>query len=147
MEQSSRTVAARDGEEIPHRDGGQDWVGSWHSPSAPPDGTPHGASGLCVTPDGSIVVVSQDGEQWDLPGGRPEGDESLEDTLRREVLEEACATVVRAKLLGFSRGICVAGPEAGLVLVGRCGGRTSCSGRGRLASRPGIDAWSPRLRS
>lgn len=31
--------------------------------------------------------------------------------------EEACATVVRARLLGYSRGRCVAGPEKGLVLV------------------------------
>lgn len=31
--------------------------------------------------------------------------------------EEACAIVTRAKLLGFSQGECVEGPERGLVLV------------------------------
>jgi hypothetical protein len=31
--------------------------------------------------------------------------------------EEECATVVHARLLGFSRSICVAGPQSGLVLV------------------------------
>ena len=113
----SRTAPARDGEEIPHQDGDQDWFVSWHPSTEPPDGTPHGAAGLCVSRDGEIVVVSQDGERWELPGGRPEGQETPEETLGREVLEEACATVVRARLLGFGRGRCIAGPEAGLVLV------------------------------
>ena len=49
--------------------------------------------------------------------GRPEGTENWEQTLRREMLEEACAEVVQARLLGFSRGECVEGPEKGLVLV------------------------------
>ena len=31
--------------------------------------------------------------------------------------EEACATVVQARLLGFTSGRCVTGPEEGLVLV------------------------------
>jgi hypothetical protein len=31
--------------------------------------------------------------------------------------EEACATVIRARLLGFTRGQCVTGPERGLILV------------------------------
>ncbi len=109
--------AARDGEEIALRANDQDWIVSWHPPLTPPDGTPHGAAGVCVTGDGGIVLISADGAHWDLPAGRPEGWETWEETLRREVLEEACATVVRARLLGFYRGMCVAGPEAGLVLV------------------------------
>jgi hypothetical protein len=32
-------------------------------------------------------------------------------------MEEACATVTRARLLGFVRGRCVSGREQGLVLV------------------------------
>jgi 8-oxo-dGTP pyrophosphatase MutT (NUDIX family) len=54
---------------------------------------------------------------WDFPAGRPEGHESWEETLRREMMEEACAVVTEARLLGFSRGHCVAGDEQGLVLV------------------------------
>ncbi len=116
-EQTVREIAARDGEEIALRANDQDWIVSWHSPLTPPDGTPHGASGLCVTGDGKVVLISQDGEHWDVPGGRPEGDEPWEETLRREMREEACATVVQARLLGFCRGACVAGPQAGLVTV------------------------------
>jgi len=40
-----------------------------------------------------------------------------EETLRREMREEACATVVKARLLGFCRSACVVGPQAGQVLV------------------------------
>ena len=39
-------------------------------------------------------------------------------TLEREVLEEACASVEEATLLGFAKGVCASeGPEEGLVLV------------------------------
>jgi ADP-ribose pyrophosphatase YjhB (NUDIX family) len=62
-------------------------------------------------------MVSGDGDRWGLPGGRPEPGEDWADTLRREVREEACATVTGCRLLGFSRGVCVRGSEAGLVLV------------------------------
>ncbi|MGH7449592.1 MAG: NUDIX hydrolase [Longimicrobiales bacterium] len=57
------------------------------------------------------------GQQWGWPGGRPEGNESWEQTLRREVLEEACVIVRDARLLGFCRAACVSGPEKGVVLV------------------------------
>lgn len=96
---------------------GQGWLVSWHRAPRPPDGTPHGAEGVCLTAAGEVVLVSQDGERWSLPAGRPELGETWEDTLRREVLEEACARVLTARLLGFCRGACVAGPEEGLVLV------------------------------
>jgi hypothetical protein len=118
-------LVAADGVRIPVRSGGQQWLVSWHPPPGPPDGTPHSAEGVCVTPGDGIVVISPDGKLWDLPAGRPEPGETWEQTLRREMDEEACATVVRARLLGFTRGQCVAGPQCGRVLVrsvwrGRC---------------------------
>ena len=90
---------------------------SWHAPPDPPDGTPHGAAGVCVTGRGRIVLVSSDGDGWDLPAGRPEPGETWEQTLRREMLEEACALVGTVRLIGFTRGACVRGRERGLVLV------------------------------
>jgi ADP-ribose pyrophosphatase YjhB (NUDIX family) len=107
----------RDGQELRILADGQVWAVSWHPPPTPPDGTPHGAAGVCVTSEGEVVLVSNDGEQWDLPAGRSEADESWEQTLRREMLEEACAAVLRTRLLGFSRGACLEGHEQGLVLV------------------------------
>ena len=64
-----------------------------------------------------MVLISPDGQRWGWPGGRPEPGESWEQTLRREILEEACATVTGARLLGFVRGRGVSGREQGLVLV------------------------------
>jgi len=97
---------------------GQDWLASWHPPHLPaPDGKRHGSSGLCVTTEALVVLVSLDGKLWGLPAGRSEGDEDWRATLDREVLEEACATVVEATLLGYTRGQCTKGPEEGLVLV------------------------------
>jgi ADP-ribose pyrophosphatase YjhB (NUDIX family) len=72
---------------------------------------------LCVTNDEQVLLISPDGERWEWPGGRPEEGESWEETLRREMLEEACAEVVHARLLGFTRSTCLRGREQGLVLV------------------------------
>jgi len=108
---------ARDGEEFAVHSNGGDWLTAWHSASAVPDGTPHGANAFCVTADDCVVLISQDGERWGWPGGRPEDGESWEQTLRREILEETCAIVHDARLLGFCRGVCLTGPEIGLVLV------------------------------
>jgi len=108
---------ARDGEEFAVRSNGGDWLIAWHSPIAIPQGKAHGANGFCVTADDGIVLISDDGGRWGWPGGRPEGDESWEQTLRREILEETCAIVGAARLLGFCRAVCLTGPEEGLVLV------------------------------
>ncbi len=108
---------AGDCEEIPVHSNGGEWVLSWYPAGTPPEGRKHGANAFCVTPDSCVVLISNDGERWGWPGGRPEGDESWEQTLRREVWEEVCAIVVDARLLGFSRGACITGPEQGLTLV------------------------------
>ena len=107
---------ARDGHDLIVPSNGQDWRVGWCPPPDPPAGTPHGAAAVCVS-GGRVVLVSSDGRRWGLPGGRPEPQERWVDTLRREVAEEACAVVQRARLLGFTRGTCVRGPQQGLVLV------------------------------
>ena|SRR6478672_8552367 len=108
---------ARDGEEFAVRSNGGDWLIAWQPPLAAPSGQPHGANAFCVTDENRVVLISNDGERWGWPGGRPEGDESWEETLRREILEEACSVIRSARFLGFCRGVCLNGPEAGLVLV------------------------------
>jgi hypothetical protein len=97
---------------------GQEWLSSWHPPDLPaPDGKRHGSEGVCITANGEVILVTENGQAWDLPAGRPEEDEDWRATLEREVLEEACATVIDATLLGYGRGECINGPELGLVLV------------------------------
>jgi len=110
-------TVARDGEEFAVRSNGGDWLIAWHPATAIPAGLPHGANACCVTADNQVVLISGDGERWGWPGGRPEGEESWEQTLRREVLEEACAFVVDARLLGFCRGVCLTGAEQNRALV------------------------------
>lgn len=112
----SEAVVAEDGVEWLVASGGQDWRVGWFAPPDPPPGTWHGSAGLCVVA-GQAVQVSGDGLRWGLPGGRPEPGEDWYATLCREVLEEACARVTGARLLGFSRGRCVRGPEAGKLLI------------------------------
>lgn len=95
---------------------GDPWTVEWHPPATPPPGKPHGAEAICVADDG-FVLISQDGVTWGWPGGRPEGIETWEETVVREIHEEACAGVQAARLLGFTRGNCLAGQEEGLVLT------------------------------
>ena len=109
--------AAADGEKVTLHAGEQDWSLSWHGPDSVPEGKRHGAAAICVPDREHAILISSDGVRWDLPAGRPEGDETWEETLRREVLEEACATVRVPRQLGFLRGRCTRGHEEGLVLV------------------------------
>ena len=107
-----------DGAPIEFVDKGQRWTATWHDlAGGPPDGGRHGSAAICFTPDHLVVVVSEDGLRWELPGGRPEVGESWRETVDREVLEEACAKIVDGTLLGYVRGSCTFGPEEGLVLV------------------------------
>ena len=69
------------------------------------------------------------GSSWGKAGGR----RRLGATLEREVLEEACARVEEANLLGFSKGECVTGPEKGLALV-----------RSLWRADVSLDEWEPR---
>jgi hypothetical protein len=60
----------------------------------------------------------QDDVTWEFPAG--------------EVLEEACAIVTDAKLLGFSHGECIDGSEKGLILV-----------RAIWLARVTLNEWNP----
>lgn len=69
-------------------------------PFVPPRALTTQAYGICFTDSGQIVLVGDAREQWNLPGGHPEGQETLEQTLAREVWEEACAEVLASRYLG-----------------------------------------------
>jgi ADP-ribose pyrophosphatase YjhB (NUDIX family) len=114
---SETPQAVKEYEEFQVESGGQDVLSTWFPAHDVPEGKCHGSAGICVTDNGEVVLITQDGKSWGFPGGRPEGSESWEETLRREVREEACVEVADAKLLGFHRGECIRGHEKGLVLV------------------------------
>jgi 8-oxo-dGTP pyrophosphatase MutT (NUDIX family) len=111
-------TAARDHEQMSTVSGGQHWLVSWYPADAVPEGRPHGAAGICVGNDGrDLVLISPDQVHWGFPAGRPEGAETLRETLAREMREEACVEVVGARLLGFARSECVGGHQKEVVLV------------------------------
>ena len=136
---------ASDGEEFAVRSNGGDWLTAWHSPIEVPAGTPHGANAFCVTADDQIVLISNDGVHWGWPGGRPEGSESWEQTLRREILEETCSIVSNGRLLGFCRSVCLSGPEKTASWSAPYGEqRLSCC-HGSQVSKSRIGELSPRV--
>ena len=86
--------AISDHEHVMSQSNGGEWLVTWHTPSNPPDGKEHGALAICFDENEMIALISRDGQNWGFPGGRPEGAESWEETMVREVEEETCATVV-----------------------------------------------------
>lgn len=83
---------------------GRRWTATWLEPPFRPQAPDcNQAYGICFTRAGVIVLVKLDGDYWNLPGGGVEPAETLEDTLRREVREEACAEVVECEYIGCQR--------------------------------------------
>jgi ADP-ribose pyrophosphatase YjhB (NUDIX family) len=80
---------------------GRELLVTWRDASfSPPQRPGDQASGICFTEDGTVVLVTNDGQTWSLPGGHTEPGESAEETLVREVNEEACAKVTDLAYLG-----------------------------------------------
>lgn len=83
-----------------------DWQGraltvTWLPPPfLPPRELATRAYGICFTDTGEIVLVSDANDSWDLPGGHPDGAETLEEALAREVWEEARAVVTACAYIG-----------------------------------------------
>jgi len=55
--------------------------------------------GLCFTAEGLVLLVSEADGHWSLPGGTVEAGETTQETLVREIAEEACARVVTSEYL------------------------------------------------
>jgi len=99
----------------------------------PPAGSVTQVYGLCFDPTGRVVLVCLGDGFWTLPGGQVEPGETLVDTLVREVGEEACARVVRARYLASQH---IWDPQAPA-------GPTSYY-QARFWARVELDPWQPR---
>lgn len=55
--------------------------------------------GICLNDENKILVI-KDKDRWQIPGGTPEGRETPEQTLKREMIEEAQAEIGRIVPLG-----------------------------------------------
>ena len=58
--------------------------------------------GICFDDKGKILIINM-GKDWLLPGGRPEKGESFEETLKREVNEEADVEIRDINPLGYQK--------------------------------------------
>jgi len=56
--------------------------------------------GICFDRYDKILICKKPMEAWSLPGGKPEANETLVETLQRELLEEVDTTISSARLLG-----------------------------------------------
>jgi len=83
---------------------GRNYRVAWFDPPfLPPRDEATQALGICFTADGQIVLITLTGRDWSLPGGTIEPGERLEQTLAREVSEEACARVLSCRYIGCQR--------------------------------------------
>lgn len=60
--------------------------------------------GIIFNDKGEILVCRKGDGDWQIPGGHPEKDETINQTLEREVLEEVDITISDIQILGIQKG-------------------------------------------
>lgn len=101
-------------DEITHQ--GRQVQVTWRGqPFVPPRELVTQVSGICFNEDGKIILVSKDGDSWQLVGGHPEAGETLEETFIREVSDEACAEVLAMRFLRSQEVIDPGNPEGQVI--------------------------------
>ena len=75
---------------------------TWLPAKTKPTDFPYTQSyGIVFNENGEILIINNG--HWTLPGGTPEGSETAQETLKRELMEEADITVKEVELLGSQK--------------------------------------------
>jgi len=61
--------------------------------------------GVCFNDMRKILIIRTPNKNWNIPGGTPENDETPEQTLRRELEEEADVTIGKNTMIGYYKVI------------------------------------------
>ncbi|UZE93700.1 MAG: NUDIX domain-containing protein [Candidatus Pacearchaeota archaeon] len=59
--------------------------------------------GVCFSKEGKICIIKNPRKHWGLPGGKPEKGENFDQTLKREVKEEADIEIKDITPLGYQK--------------------------------------------
>ena len=57
--------------------------------------------GVCFNNKGNILIIRSPNGDWNIPGGTPENNEIPEQTLKRELKEEADVTISKNAMIGY----------------------------------------------
>ena len=57
--------------------------------------------GICFNSKGNILIICTPNGNWNIPGGTPENNEIPEQTLKRELKEEADVTIGKNAMIGY----------------------------------------------
>jgi len=74
---------------------------SWHEESPPAYLPTKQVYGFCFDHRGKCLLLEEPGERYTLPGGKPEGAEIHQETLEREVFEEATVLIEDVAIFGY----------------------------------------------
>ena len=72
---------------------------TWHKARAVPHGYITQVSGYIFNENDQLLIVKVE-EDWTIPGGKPEGNETPVETLKREVIEETNVTIYKPLKIG-----------------------------------------------
>lgn len=57
--------------------------------------------GVCFDQNGKILIIKEVGKEWNIPGGKPESNETPIQTLKRELVEETGAEIDKFQMIGY----------------------------------------------
>jgi len=57
--------------------------------------------GVCFDNGGNILIIRHSTGNWNIPGGKPENNETPEQALKRELDEEADVTIGKNTMIGY----------------------------------------------